>query len=118
VNVPDSFMDSLNQLIRNDPTFRDLFPQTSSPSYRYWTLKAGEAHNRHAREYAYTTQRARGPGGKPVGFYAMIYERVGNELRLKKAVRFARRSKAKERAHAWFQKALARKDPPAPAVTA
>lgn len=106
--MPDSMMDTLNEFIRNDPTLRDVFGYSSSPSYRYWSIKKGTAHNRYRRDYAYATQKARGPGGQPVGFYAMIYEHhpENHTIRLVKSLRFRRRKSAKARAYRWYATAM------------
>jgi hypothetical protein len=107
--MDDPLMDALNNLIANDPTLRELFPVTYSPSYRYWELKKGEAHNRYARQYCYTTKRANGPDGGKAGFWAMVYEvhpvPNGQTLKLKRACRSRRRKDARARAYRWYQRA-------------
>jgi hypothetical protein len=105
----DPLVSALNDLIANDPVLRDLFPRTTSPGYRYWELKKGEVRNRYAREYCYTTKRAVGPNGGKAGFWAMVYERRGDTLVLKRACRSRRRKDARARAYRWFQRAQGRR---------
>jgi len=123
--TPDSLLDTLNRALAETPEFAGLFHRTSMPRYRYWALKKKDSGGRWDRWFAWTTERAWGPQGKTGanagsrGFYAVEYAWHGNEARIVRAVRFARRSKAKARAYEWYQRAKKRAaDTPRPRVDA
>jgi hypothetical protein len=124
----DPFLQALNEAFGDAAVSLGL--GTRMPSYRFWKLKAGESHNRYAREYCYATQKSKGPDGGPVGFYAFVYEvhpRGGGayDLVLKRSVRFRHRYAAKARAYRWYatakgrppeQRVLQRRATPTPPV--
>lgn len=110
--TPDYLTEQLNRVIQETPALRSLFPQTRMPRYRYYALKRKDSGGRWDRWYAWTTERAQGVGGKGSGFFAVEYARHGNEGRIVRSVRFARRSVAKARAYQWYTVAKLRaKDP-------
>lgn len=102
---------ALNDFLGDNPQLASLLRPARSPRFRYFRWPKSKSGGRWDRWFAWTVQRARGPGGSE-GFFALEYVDRGSELRLVRSVRFARRRMAKARARHWLETARKAVPPP------
>lgn len=95
---------ALNDFLDGEPQLARLLRPPPAPRFRYFRWPKSKSGGRWDRWFAWTVQRARGPGGS-VGFFALEYVDRGTTLRLVRSVRFARRRMAKARALRWLETA-------------